>query len=54
MPRLTFITMCSAILSLKSTHAASFIFDLHRKFLFLDSAARKRNIFSRPGSVFEL
>jgi hypothetical protein len=28
--------------------AGSFIIDSHRKFLFLDFAARKRNIFSRP------
>jgi hypothetical protein len=41
--------MCGAIRRyLKSTWAGSFIFDLHRKFLFLDFAARKRNIFSRP------
>ena len=46
MPRLTFITMCGAICSLKSTYAGSFIFDL--KFLFLDFAARKGNIVSRP------
>jgi hypothetical protein len=26
----------------------TFIFDLHRKFVFLDFSARKRNIFSRP------
>ena len=37
------------IRSLKSTYAGSFISDLHRKFLFLDFAARKRNISSRPG-----
>jgi hypothetical protein len=35
------------ICSLKSTYAGRFIFDLHMKF-FLDFAARKRNIFSRP------
>ena len=29
--------------SQKSTYAGSFIFDLHRKFLFLGFAARKRN-----------
>ena len=43
-----FITMCDTIRSLKCTYAGSFIFDSHRKFLFLDFAARKRNIFSRP------
>jgi hypothetical protein len=31
-------------------YAGSFIFHLHRKFLCLDFAARKRNIFSRPAS----
>ena len=36
--------------SLRSTYAGSFIFDLHREFLFLDFAARKRNVFSRPGT----
>jgi hypothetical protein len=30
--------------------STSFIFDLHRKFLFLEFAARKRNIFSRPAT----
>jgi hypothetical protein len=40
--------LCGAIRSLKSTYAGSFRFDLHRKFLFWDFAARKRNIFSRP------
>ena len=30
-------------------YAGSFTHDLHRKFLFLDFTARKRNIFSRPG-----
>jgi hypothetical protein len=35
--------------SLKKTlSGGSFIFDLHRKFLFLDFVARKRNIFPRP------
>jgi hypothetical protein len=34
---------------LKSTYAGRFIFDLNRKFLFLDFAARKRNIFSTSG-----
>ena len=29
----------------------SFIFDLHKKFLFLDFAARKRNIFSRHADI---
>ena len=48
MPRLKFIIMCGTIRSLKSIYAGSFIFDLHRKFLFLDFVARKRNIFSRP------
>jgi hypothetical protein len=43
-----FITMCDTIRSLKCTYAGSFIFDSRRKFLFLDFAARKRNIFSRP------
>ena len=47
MPRLEFITTCGAIRSLKSTYAGSFIFDFHRKFLFLDFAASKRSIFSR-------
>jgi hypothetical protein len=28
--------------------AGSLIIDIHRKFLFLDFAARKTNIFSRP------
>ena len=42
------MTMCDTIRSLKSTYAGSFIFDLHRKFLFLNFTARKRNIFSRP------
>jgi hypothetical protein len=32
--------------------AGSLIIDLHRKFLFLDFAARKTNIFSRPGTVY--
>jgi hypothetical protein len=45
-PRLKFITLCGAILSLNSTYPGSFIFDSHRKFLFLDFASRKRNIFS--------
>jgi hypothetical protein len=31
--------------------AGSLIIDLHRKFLFLDFAARKTNIFSRPGKT---
>ncbi len=31
--------------------AGSFTHDLHRKFLFFDFAARKRNIFSRAASV---
>jgi hypothetical protein len=43
-----FFTMCDTIRSLKCTYAGNFIFDSHRKFLFLDFAARKRNIFSRP------
>ena len=48
MPRLKLITICCTRRSLKSTYAGSFVFDLHRKFLFLlDFAARKRNIFSR-------
>jgi hypothetical protein len=47
--RLKSITLCSSTYSLKSTYAACFIFDLERKFLFLDFAVRKRNIFSRPG-----
>ena len=51
MPRLKFITMCDTIRSLESTYAGSFIFDLHRKFLFLDFTARKRNIFSRPADI---
>jgi hypothetical protein len=34
--------------SLKSTHAGGFILDFHKKFLFLDFAARKGNVFSRP------
>ena len=42
--------MCGAIGSLKSTYAGSFIFHLHRKFLFLDFVARKRNIFSWPAN----
>ena len=45
MPRLKFITMCGIIRSLKSTYAGSFIIDFHRKFLFLDFAAREKNIF---------
>ena len=32
-------------------YAGSFTHDLHRKFLFFDFAARKRNTFSRPGHV---
>jgi hypothetical protein len=48
-PRLKFITMCGAIRSLKYTYAGSFIIDLRRKFLFLEFATRKRNIFSRSG-----
>jgi hypothetical protein len=44
-PRLKFITLCGAILSLNSTYPGSFIFDSHRKFLFLNFAARKGNIF---------
>jgi hypothetical protein len=37
---LKFITLsCGTIRSLKSTSAGSFIFDLHRKFLFWDFAA---------------
>ena len=39
--------MCGAIGSLKSTYAGSFIFHIHRKFLFLDFVVRKRNIFSK-------
>jgi hypothetical protein len=50
-PRLKFITMCDTVHSLKSTYAESFIFGLNRKFLFLECAARKSNIFSRPGHV---
>ena len=46
--------MCGTIRSLKSTYAASFIFDLHRKFVFLNFAARKRNIFSRPADLFDI
>ena len=42
------MTMCDTIRSLKSTYAGSFISDLHRKFLFFNFTARKRNIFSRP------
>jgi hypothetical protein len=33
-PRLKFVTMCGTIHSLKSAYARSFMFDLHRKFLF--------------------
>jgi hypothetical protein len=47
-PPQLFIIMCGAIGSLKSTYAASFIFNLHRKFLFWDFVIRKRNIFSTP------
>jgi hypothetical protein len=35
-----FIGMCGTIRSLKSTYTRSFIFDMHRKFLFLDFASR--------------
>jgi hypothetical protein len=45
-----FITMCSTLRSLESAYAGSFIFDLHRKFLFLDFAAEKINICSMPVS----
>jgi hypothetical protein len=47
-PRLKFLTMCGAIRSLKAAYAGSFIFHLHKKFLFWNFAAGKRNIFSRP------
>ena len=52
-PRLEFVTMCDTIRSLKSTYAGSFIFDFHRKFLFLEFAARKRSIFSRSVRIAE-
>ena len=37
--------MCGTICK---NYAGTFIFNLHRKCLFLDFAAKKRNIFSRP------
>ena len=44
MPRLKFSSLCGTISSLKSTYAESFIFDLNRKFLFL-------NFVARPGKI---
>ena len=51
-PRLKFIIMCATIHSLKSTYTGSFVFDLHRKFLFLKFVSRKRNIFSGISCLF--
>ncbi len=51
--RLKFTTTMSriALLLNLSMVCRSFMHDLHRKFLFFDFAARKRNIFSRPGII---
>jgi hypothetical protein len=49
---LKFNTLCGTICSLKTTYDCRKFYirlaHLHRKLLFLDFAARKRNIFSRP------
>lgn len=49
-PPQLFITTCGTMCSLKYTaNTGDFIFDLHTKFLKNFRAAKKRNIFSRPG-----